>query len=666
MMRSWLSRWRWGKPHAKPRRVPLRLEALEDRRVPAVFNPLPSAPDGAPGSLRADIIAANSNGQDNTIILQQGHYLLTLPNTAGQENAAATGDLDLTAVGHTITIQGAGTDVTVVDAGGIDRVFQVSGNSVSVVFRNLTITGGRAMDDGTAGAPSDTVESEGGGILNNGGTVTLDHVFLENNQAVGRTEGPGGFGLPACGGGISSNGTLFVQDCTIANNQAIGGPGAFGVVSLGRGGQGGGAGGGGMCLSGVAIITGTTIEMNQAIGGAGANGTDGVDGDPSGGSGGGAGGGGLSVGGSILGGVYVTINSSTICNNVAIGGVGGNGGLAGPSSYSYGGFGGWGGSASGGGIGGGISLISNSTTADNTAVGGSGGVGGNNSHGTPGQGGNGGTSQGGGFDGSIKVRNSTIAFNRAAKSHGGAAGTGNSTALAGVDGTGDGGGGISGLDAVSSIIADNTAEGGTHPDFSGTIFMASHLLLGDGTGSTLSAANPDANGNIIGTTANPIDPKLGQLGFYGGPTPTIPLLAGSPAIDAGTNPNGLTTDQRAFASRTVNGTADIGAFEFGAIPVVVTSQPPQASSPVPVFQTFTARLVRVNHHTRLDVCDATTGKLRLRLFPFGTSRGKVQLFLGDVNGDGVADIVVLGVQANRLRMRVFSGRDLSDLTASLT
>jgi hypothetical protein len=38
---------------------------------------------------------------------------------------------------------------------------------------------------------------------------------------------------------------------------------------------------------------------------------------------------------------------------------------------------------------------------------------------------------------------------------------------------------------------------------------------------------------------NNIDPKLGSLGFYGGPTQTIPLRSGSPAIDAG-NPSGCT------------------------------------------------------------------------------------------------------------------------------
>jgi len=41
---------------------------------------------------------------------------------------------------------------------------------------------------------------------------------------------------------------------------------------------------------------------------------------------------------------------------------------------------------------------------------------------------------------------------------------------------------------------------------------------------------------------NNIDPKLGTLGNYGGPTQTIRLLSGSPAIDAG-NPSGCTDGQ---------------------------------------------------------------------------------------------------------------------------
>ncbi|MCB0043383.1 MAG: hypothetical protein KDE23_27030, partial [Caldilinea sp.] len=51
---------------------------------------------------------------------------------------------------------------------------------------------------------------------------------------------------------------------------------------------------------------------------------------------------------------------------------------------------------------------------------------------------------------------------------------------------------------------------------------------------------------------------LGDLGEYGGDTQTVPLLPGSPAIDAGDVGTCLTTDQRGVDRV---GTCDIGAFE---------------------------------------------------------------------------------------------------------
>ncbi len=58
--------------------------------------------------------------------------------------------------------------------------------------------------------------------------------------------------------------------------------------------------------------------------------------------------------------------------------------------------------------------------------------------------------------------------------------------------------------------------------------------------------------------------------FAGGPTRTFPLLVGSPAIDTGSNPNSLTTDQRGF-SRSNGAGVDIGAFENQTISIVVDS-----------------------------------------------------------------------------------------------
>jgi len=59
------------------------------------------------------------------------------------------------------------------------------------------------------------------------------------------------------------------------------------------------------------------------------------------------------------------------------------------------------------------------------------------------------------------------------------------------------------------------------------------------------------------------DPMLGTLGDYGGPTPTVPLLPGSPAIDAA-GATTLATDQRGFP-RVAGSAPDIGAIEFGSV-----------------------------------------------------------------------------------------------------
>jgi hypothetical protein len=90
-------------------------------------------------------------------------------------------------------------------------------------------------------------------------------------------------------------------------------------------------------------------------------------------------------------------------------------------------------------------------------------------------------------------------------------------------------------------------------------------------GSALSGAFA-GNGNVFSDS-----PGLGPLANNGGPTQTMALTAGSPAIDAGDNalvPAGVTTDQRgAGFARIVAANVDIGAFEAQA-PVA----PPAASA----------------------------------------------------------------------------------------
>src|SRR5262249_27247495 len=128
---------------------------------------------------------------------------------------------------------------------------------------------------------------------------------------------------------------------------------------------------------------------------------------------------------------------------------------------------------------------------------------------------------------SVTIKNSTIANNSATNGAGGVVNAGNVT-------------------LSSTIVAGNT--GGDWEGFH-AMSSSSNNLIGNGGDSGLGNG---INGNIVGTSQNPIDPLLGPLANNGGPTQTMALLPGSPAIDAaGTtlpiNPLTqlqLTTDQR--------------------------------------------------------------------------------------------------------------------------
>jgi hypothetical protein len=83
---------------------------------------------------------------------------------------------------------------------------------------------------------------------------------------------------------------------------------------------------------------------------------------------------------------------------------------------------------------------------------------------------------------------------------------------------------------------------------------------------TLIASNTPAGGDSFP------DPKLGPLANNGGPTLTMALLPGSPAIDAGNTSLAPATDQRGFP-RPAGLAADIGAFEYGSVmPAVALSR----------------------------------------------------------------------------------------------
>ncbi len=169
--------------------------------------------------------------------------------------------------------------------------------------------------------------------------------------------------------------------------------------------------------------------------------------------------------------------------------------------------------------------------------------------------------------GKATVVNSTFTGNRTTQDGGGIDNVGGTVSLAGVTIAGNAaanGGGIyntaTAAPVVSnSIVAGNAvAGGGAGPDVDGAISSAGHNLIGQANG-----GKGFATTDLTGTTAAPLAADLGSLAANGGPTQTLLPLAGSPAIDHGSNgliPSGVTTDQRGDA-RVVNGTVDVGAVE---------------------------------------------------------------------------------------------------------
>ena len=90
-----------------------------------------------------------------------------------------------------------------------------------------------------------------------------------------------------------------------------------------------------------------------------------------------------------------------------------------------------------------------------------------------------------------------------------------------------------------SIVAKNTAST-SGPDTFGALVSKGNNLVGKTDGSSGWVGS-----DLTGTIATPLEPLLAALGNYGGPTKTMALLPGSPAIDEGNNaliPVGLTTD----------------------------------------------------------------------------------------------------------------------------
>jgi hypothetical protein len=104
----------------------------------------------------------------------------------------------------------------------------------------------------------------------------------------------------------------------------------------------------------------------------------------------------------------------------------------------------------------------------------------------------------------------------------------------------------------NSIVAKNGGPNNSGRDIVGTLAGSGYNLIGKSTGGS----------GYVPSDILDVDPLLGPLAGNGGPTLTMALLPGSPAIDSGTNQGAPEWDQRGPGfPRIVNGTIDRGAFE---------------------------------------------------------------------------------------------------------
>lgn len=472
-------------------------------------------------SLRAAIMEANALPGPDTIIVPPGTYVLTR-DAAADNKTASSGPLIIT---EALTITGAGPGSTIIDGRQRQQVFDIAATA-TVNISGVTVQNGNGSD---------------GGGINNDGSLRLSGVALTNNTAT------------LTGGGVKNRGTLTIINSTIRNNSA---------------GRGGGIGN-----TGTLTITNSPVTDNTAnrYGG-------GITNDPgstatitrtliSGNTSG------FCCGGIANGGT-LTLTASTVSNNRAET-------SAGLVNNEHG-----------------TMQITNSTVSANVATACCGGI---------------------GNAGRLDVTGTTISNNRAdsggglSNNHQGTVAVSNST-ISGNSVSGNGSGILNGgiLTLTNVTISGNTAgqaggglfnavfeeprasatltnvtihsnsaaEGGGISSRADTMLtlknsiVANSLSASNCSGAVTSISHNLDSGNSCGfVTPGDIrntDPKLGPLADNGGPTYTHALRPGSPAIDAGDANGCPPTDQRG-ATRPQGAGCDIGAYEFGATVLSVSS-----------------------------------------------------------------------------------------------
>ena len=152
----------------------------------------------------------------------------------------------------------------------------------------------------------------------------------------------------------------------------------------------------------------------------------------------------------------------------------------------------------------------------------------------------------------------------------------------------------------NTIVAGNTGTSGA-PDVSGAVYSGGKN-------------NPSGGHNLIGNTGgssgwgssdllNIASPGMSGPNFFGGPTVTVALLPGSPAIGTGITTSGITTDQRGFPLDSPR--PDIGAFQAASGPLMVNTTLGVSSVPSG----------KLSLPAAVDLADALTGAHTITFAP---------------------------------------------------
>ncbi len=191
--------------------------------------------------------------------------------------------------------------------------------------------------------------------------------------------------------------------------------------------------------------------------------------------------------------------------------------------------------------------------------------------------------------------------------------------------------------ADSNIIAGNTGYDVSAENTVQRFHSLGHNLIGV-AGSLVDFTQEF---NQTGDQSDVADPKLGSLADNGGPTQTVALLAGSPAINAGdatacaASPiNSL--DQRGV-TRPQDAICDIGAYEYGAS-LTVTSTLPAANASLASLSTITVTFSEDALHDASS--KAANNTANYLLVEQGTNGGfDTQSCEGGVQSDDTAETI---------------------------